>query len=105
MRVPGIIVARTDAESATFLENLSDERDQPFILGATKTDLPTYRVGYLAILKKLSELGVARSTGICFSLSPIASTAMLFTWIERVGLLPAIASTAKALENATPNRN
>jgi len=35
MRVPGIIVARTDAESATFLDNRSDERDQPFILGAT----------------------------------------------------------------------
>ena len=32
MRVPGIIVARTDAESATFLDNRSDERDQPFIL-------------------------------------------------------------------------
>src|SRR5512135_3347248 len=52
MRVPGIIVARTDAESATFLENLTDERDQPFVLGATNTDLPAYRVGYLAIQKK-----------------------------------------------------
>ena len=37
MRVPGIIVARTDAESATFLDNRTDERDQPFILGATNT--------------------------------------------------------------------
>src|SRR5579859_7511657 len=33
MRVAGIIVARTDAEAASFLENRSDERDQPFILG------------------------------------------------------------------------
>ena len=31
MRVPGIIVARTDAESATFLDNRSDERDQPSV--------------------------------------------------------------------------
>ena len=45
MRVPGIIVARTDAESATFLDNRSDERDQPFILGATNPELPSYRVG------------------------------------------------------------
>ena len=51
MRVPGIIVARTDAESATFLDNRTDERDQPFILGATNLELPSYRVGFLAILK------------------------------------------------------
>ncbi len=63
MRVPGLIVNRTDAESATFLENISDERDQPFVLGATNTDLPSYRVGYLAILKKLSELGVTEIRG------------------------------------------
>src|ERR1019366_8451077 len=46
MRVPGIIVARTDAESATFIENRSDERDQPFILGATSVGLPSYKAGY-----------------------------------------------------------
>src|SRR5437016_1968198 len=38
MRVAGLIVARTDAEAATFLDNRSDERDQPFVLGATNTD-------------------------------------------------------------------
>ena len=47
MRVPGVIVARTDAESATFLEGRGDERDHPFILGATNVELPTYKVGYL----------------------------------------------------------
>ncbi len=41
MRVPGIIVARTDAEAATFLDSRGDERDQPFILGATNIELPT----------------------------------------------------------------
>ena len=58
MRVPGIIVARTDAESATFLDNRSDERDQPFILGATNLDLPSYRIGFLAILETLHDLGL-----------------------------------------------
>src|SRR5512146_2008807 len=58
MRVPGILVARTDAESATFLANRSDERDQPFILGATNIELPSYKTGYLAISRKLFELGV-----------------------------------------------
>ena len=41
MGVPGIIVARTDAEAATLLDGRSDERDQPFILGATNIDLPS----------------------------------------------------------------
>ena len=40
MGVPGIIVARTDAESATLLDGRSDERDQPFILGATNLVAP-----------------------------------------------------------------
>src|SRR6202048_3960365 len=35
MGVPCIIVARTDAESATLLDGRGDERDQPFILGAS----------------------------------------------------------------------
>ena len=63
MRVPGIIVARTDAESATFLDSRSDERDQPFILGATNLELPSYRVGFLAIQKTLHDLGLDEIRG------------------------------------------
>ena len=86
MRVAGIIVARTDAESATFIENRSDERDQPFILGATNLDLPSYKVGYLAILKKLSELGVDEVRGhLLFAVSD-SEYAAAFAWLERVGL-------------------
>src|SRR5512141_2299781 len=39
MNVPGIIVARTDAEAANLLDSHGDERDQPFILGATNVDV------------------------------------------------------------------
>ncbi|MHC5109804.1 MAG: isocitrate lyase ICL2 [Planctomycetota bacterium] len=63
MKVPGIIVARTDAESATFLDSRTDERDQPFILGATNSELPSYRVGYLAVFKLLHELGIDEVRG------------------------------------------
>ncbi len=101
MRVPGLIVNRTDAESATFLENLSDERDQPFVLGATNTDLPSYRVGYLAILKKLSELGATEIRGhLLFAVSD-AEYQAAFAWLQRAGLLPMIRSTAQMLSNAT----
>jgi isocitrate lyase len=101
MRVPGIIVARTDAESATFLENPSDERDQPFILGATNIDLPTYRVGYVAILRMLNELGAEEIRGhLLFAVSE-TEYHDTFDWLERVALMPAIRSGAQALRNAT----
>ncbi|HVZ32660.1 MAG TPA: isocitrate lyase, partial [Polyangiaceae bacterium] len=98
MGVPGIIVARTDAEAATFLENNSDERDQPFILGATNVDVPSYKVGYLAIQKKLAALGVEDALGhTLFDVSE-AEYARANAWLESVGL--DIAGTAKALKGA-----
>jgi isocitrate lyase len=99
MRVPGILVARTDAESATFIESRSDERDQPFILGATNLELPTYKAGYLAILRKLFELGVEEIRGhLLFAVSETEYLAA-FAWLERVGLMSMIAERAPALRN------
>jgi isocitrate lyase len=101
MRVPGIIVARTDAESATFIENANDERDQPFILGATNADLPSYRVGYVAILRMLAELGAKEIRGhLLFAISE-TEFQDAYQWLERTGLIPAVRSTAEALEKAT----
>jgi len=98
MRVPGIIVARTDAESATFIESRSDERDQPFILGATNIDLPSYKAGYVAILRKLYELGVEEVRGhMLFALSE-AEYSAAFDWLERVGLMTLITERAPALQ-------
>lgn len=39
MRVPLILVARTDSEAATLLDNNVDPRDQPFIIGSTQSGL------------------------------------------------------------------
>jgi len=100
MRVPGILVARTDAEAATFLDNRSDERGQPFILGATNTDLPSYRVGYLAILRKLYELRVEIRGHLLFAVSE-AEYRATFAWLEQVGLLSMITETAKGLQHAS----
>jgi len=98
MRVPGILVARTDAESATFIESRSDERDQPFILGATNTDLPSYKAGYLAILRKLYELGVEEVRGhLLFAVSE-AEYSAAFEWLQRVGLWSVITKRAKTLK-------
>src|SRR5271169_1021059 len=99
MRVSGIIVARTDAESATFIESRSDERDQPFILGATNIDLPSYKAGYLAILRKLYELGVEEVRGhMLFAVSE-AEYSEAYNWLQRVGLWSLIVKRAKILKD------
>ena len=97
MRVPGIIVARTDAESATFLDNCSDERDHPFILGATNTDLPSYKAGYVTILRMLHELGVQDVRGhLLFAISE-AEHRVVLEWLDRVGIIPVVQAAATAL--------
>lgn len=53
MKVPGIIVSRTDAESATYIDGCDDERDQPYIMGATNPDVPLFKHVFLGILRRL----------------------------------------------------
>jgi len=100
MKVPGIIVARTDAEAATFLEGRGDERDHPFILGATNVDLPTYKVGYLAILKRLRELGVDEVRGHLLYKISAAEYDEAGAWLERVGVMRVLDASAKAFQHA-----
>jgi len=86
MRVPGIIVARTDAEAATLLDDRSDERDAPFLLGSTARDLPSYRVGYLAILRLLREAGLEDARGHQLFAVPEADHQAAVAWLEAVGI-------------------
>ena len=86
MGVEGIIVARTDAEAATFLDSRADERDHPFILGATNRDLPTYKSGYLAILRSLFELGMEDLRGHLLYKVSEEEYRNAFLWLDRAGL-------------------
>ena len=97
MRVPGIVVARTDAESATFLENRTDERDQPFILGATNPDVPSYRVGFLAILKTLHDSGIDDIRGHLLFAVPDDDMRAALDWLTRVGLMTSIERVAQTV--------
>jgi isocitrate lyase len=100
MKVPGIIVARTDAEAATFLEGRGDERDHPFILGATNVELPTYKTGYLAILRNLRERGVDDIRGhLLFEVSP-AEYEEADAWLARAGVMRVIDENIEALRRA-----
>jgi isocitrate lyase len=101
MRVPGIIVARTDAEAATFLDNRTDERDQPFILGATNLELPSYRVGFLAILKALHDVGLDDVRGHLLFAVPDDESRQATTWLARVGLMPQIERAGATARDAS----
>src|ERR1017187_10021909 len=98
MRVPGIIVARTDAESATFIESRSDERDQPFILGVTNLDVPSYKAVFLAIQRKFHDAGVDEVRGhLMFKLSD-AEYAAANVWLDQAGLSPVIRDAAEGFK-------
>jgi isocitrate lyase len=100
MKVPGIIVARTDAEAATFLEGRGDERDHPFILGATNADLPTYKVGYLTMVRKLHELGVDDARGHLLYKISGAEYDEASAWFAQTEVLPELEEIARAYRQA-----
>ncbi len=100
MKVPGLIVARTDAEAATFLDARGDERDHPFILGATSVDQPSYKIGYLAILKRLRELGVDDARGhLLFRVSEHEYDEA-YAWLARTGVMRVVQDSIKAFRDA-----
>ncbi|MGH7191322.1 MAG: isocitrate lyase/phosphoenolpyruvate mutase family protein, partial [Acetobacteraceae bacterium] len=63
MRVPGIIVARTDAEAANLIDSRVDERDQPFLLGTTNLKIPSYKACFLALMRRFYDVGFKELNG------------------------------------------
>jgi len=100
MKVPGIIVARTDAEAATFLDGRADERDHSFILGATNVELPTYKVGYLALSRRLRELGFEDARGHLLYKISAAEYDEADAWLERTGVMRVLGESAKAFRQS-----
>ncbi|HEV7199329.1 MAG TPA: isocitrate lyase ICL2 [Candidatus Limnocylindria bacterium] len=90
MGVAGIVVARTDAEAANLLDGTADERDQPFLLGVTNREVPSYKVGYLAILRRLHRAGATDINGHLLYAVPDEEYAQAEAWLEQVGLLAEI---------------
>ncbi|MEQ9337027.1 MAG: isocitrate lyase/phosphoenolpyruvate mutase family protein, partial [Miltoncostaeaceae bacterium] len=96
MGVPGIIVARTDAEAANLLDNASDERDQPFILGATKRDLPSYKAGFLAMLRRFHAAGIEEINGFMIYSVSEDEFRVADAWLDKSGVGEAISAAAAA---------
>ncbi len=102
MRVPGIIVARTDAEAANLLDSRGDERDQPFILGVKNVSLPTYKAGFLALMRRFYALGIKELNGHLLYALVQDEMAAADAWLDRTGLsaqvLESVAAHKKAPE-------
>jgi isocitrate lyase len=100
MGVPGIIVARTDAEAANLLDGCADERDQPFILGVTNLEVPSYKSVFLAIHRKFFEAGVDEVRGhLMFNMSG-AEYAAANVWLEQAALVPVINDASAAYKKS-----
>ena len=87
MGVPGLIVARTDAEAANLIDGRGDERDQPFLVGATNPEVPAYKPCFLALIRHFHELGIAELNGHLLYTIPEAEHALARDWLERAGIL------------------
>src|ERR1700739_2594272 len=96
MRVPGIIVARTDAEAANLLDSRADERDQPFLLGATNLKVPPYKASFLALMRRFYELGVTALNGHLLYSIPDGEYAAADAWLERQGISDLVAEATTA---------
>ncbi|MDV3126191.1 isocitrate lyase ICL2 [Mycobacterium sp. 21AC1] len=98
MRVPGIIVARTDAEAANLLDSRADERDQPFLLGATNLKIPSYKSCFLAMMRSFHDQGVTELKGHLLYALPDGEYATAEAWLERHGILALVSAAAAAWE-------
>lgn len=101
MRVPGIIVARTDAEAANLIDSRADERDQPFLLGATNLKIPSYKSCFLALMRHFHDkLGATELNGHLLYSLPDDEYAAAEAWLERQGIVKLAAAAADAWRNS-----
>src|SRR6476660_1967872 len=96
MGVPGIIVARTDAEAANLIDGRADERDQPFLLGSTNRDLPAYKACFLALIRCFYELGIRELNGHLLYAIADGEYTVATDWLERRGILRHVAEAKSA---------
>ena len=96
MGVPGIIVARTDAEAANLIDSRADERDQPFILGATNLRIPSYKSCFLAMVRSFYESGMTQLNGHLLYALPEGEYSAATSWLERQGILSLIAEAVES---------
>ena len=103
MGVPGIIVARTDAEAANLIDSRADERDQPFLLGVTNRGLPAYRACYLALIRHFYELGIHELNGHLLYAIAEGEHSVATGWLASRGLLDKATQAASDYKEGREN--
>ncbi len=97
MGVPGIIVARTDAEAANLLDSSGDERDHPFILGATSRNVPSYKLVTLALMRVFHGGGHEMFKGFQLYQVTDQEYAAADEWLSSTGLRQTAADAASSV--------
>ncbi len=63
MKVAGVIVARTDSHDATAIDSVDDERDHPFVYGATNPNIVPFKNVNLAAIRRFYKAGFREING------------------------------------------
>lgn len=99
MRVPGIIVARTDAEAASLIDSRADERDQPFLLGVTNLKIPPYKSCFLAMVRTFYDAGLTELNGHLLYALPDGEYAAADAWLQRHGVAQTVSDAVASWRN------
>jgi isocitrate lyase len=108
MKVPGVIVARTDSHDATAIDSLDDQRDHPFIYGATNARIVPFKNVNLAVIRKFYQAGCKEINGHLLHRITEKAYKEAEEWLKQEKLSPRIAEgldrIAKELESLSALR-
>jgi len=97
--VPGVIVARTDSNDATALDSVDDERDHPFVYGATNPDIVPFKNVSLAVIRKFYQKGFKDINGhLLYKISEQAYSAAE-KWLKQERLVERIEAGIERIEH------
>jgi isocitrate lyase len=91
MKVPGVIVARTDSHDATAIDSLEDERDHPFVYGATNPDIVPFKNVNLAVIRKFYQEGFEEINGHLLHRISEEAYRQAWEWLKQERLIKRIA--------------
>jgi isocitrate lyase len=108
MKVPGVIVARTDAHDATAIDSIEDQRDHPFIYGGTNARIVPFKNVNLAVIRKFYQAGCKEINGHLLHRISEKAYKDAEEWLKQEKLSPRIAEAldkiAKELESLSKLR-
>ncbi len=97
MGVDGVLVARTDSNEATAIDSIDDERDHPFIYGATHQNIVPFKNVNLAVIKKFYDQGFKEINGHLLHRISEKAYRTAEEWLDREGLTARIDAAIASL--------